>query len=142
MRSGMVSAEQHRGMEIAIAQYPRACWIVALHHHVVEYPRAASAISERIGTALINGNWFVRRLQPLAGRMVLMHGHRHIDWMGECADIPILSAPSPVMEITDDLASYFYIHTLAVGPDSRLRLLSPRQVIIEGQHGAERQQPV
>ena len=139
---GMVSAEQHRGMEIAIAQYPRACWIVALHHHVVEYPRAASAISERIGTALINGNWFVRRLQPLAGRIVLMHGHRHIDWMGECAGLPILSAPSPVMEITDDLASYFYIHTLAVGSDSRLRLLSPRQVIIEGQTDAERRRAV
>jgi Calcineurin-like phosphoesterase len=139
---GMVSAEQHRGMEIAIAQYPRACWIVALHHHVVEYPRAASAISERIGTALINGNWFVRRLQSHAGRMVVMHGHRHIDWMGECAGLPILSAPSPVMEITDDLASYFYIHTLAVGPDSRLRLLTPRQVIIAGQTDAERRRAV
>lgn len=139
---GMVSAEQHRGMETAIAQYPRACWIVALHHHVIEYPRAASAISERIGTALINGNWFVRRLQSLAGRVVLMHGHRHIDWMGECADIPILSAPSPVMEITDDLASCFYIHTLAVGPDSRLRLLSPRKVTIEGQDSAERRRAV
>jgi hypothetical protein len=139
---GIVSTEQIRGAEIAIAQYPRACWIVALHHHVVEYPRAAHAISERIGTALINGNWFVRRLQSLAGRMVLMHGHRHIDWMGECADIPILSAPSPVMEITDDLASYFYIHTLTVGPDSRLRLLSPRQVTIERQDSAERRRAV
>jgi Calcineurin-like phosphoesterase len=139
---GMVPVEQHRGMEIAIAQYPQACWIVALHHHVVEYPRAAHAISERIGTALINGNWFVRRLQSLAGRIVLMHGHRHIDWMGECAGLPILSAPSPVMEITDDLASYFYIHTLAVGSDSGLRLLSPRQVIIEGQGGAQSQRAV
>jgi Calcineurin-like phosphoesterase len=139
---GMVSAEQHRGMEIAIAQYPRACWIVALHHHVVEYPMAAKAISERVGTALINGNWFVRRLQSLAGRIVLMHGHRHIDWTGECAGLPILSAPSPVMEITDELASYFYVHTLAVGPDSRLRLLSPQQVFIEGQRGAGRQQAV
>jgi Calcineurin-like phosphoesterase len=139
---GMVSAEQHRGMEIAIAQYPRACWIVALHHHVVEYPGAAKAISERVGTALINGNWFVRRLRSLAGRIVLMHGHRHIDWTGECAGLPILSAPSPVMEITDDLASCFYVHTLAVGPDTRLRLLSPRQIIIEGQRGAGRQQAV
>jgi len=130
---GMIPAEQHRGVEIAVAQYPRACWIVALHHHVVEYPRAAHAMSERIGTALINGNWFVRRLQSLAGRIVLMHGHRHIDWMGECAGLPILSAPSPVMEITDDLASHFYIHTLAVGTDSRVRLLAPCQVTIAGQ---------
>jgi hypothetical protein len=139
---GMIPVEQCRAMEMAIAQYPRACWIVALHHHVVEYPRAANAISERIGTALINGNWFVRRLRPLAGRIILMHGHRHIDWMGECAGLPILSAPSPCMEVTDDLPSYFYIHTLAVGPDSLLRLLSPQQVIIEGQRGVERRETV
>ena len=47
--------------------------------------------------------------------------------MGECADIPILSAPSPVMEITDDLASCFYIHTLAVSPQ-----LPPSIVAVRG----------
>src|SRR5262249_27517752 len=114
---GMISADQACGLDIARAQYPRACWVVALHHHVVEYPRAAKALSERVGTALINGNWFVRRLKPLAGRAVLMHGHRHIDWIGECGGIPILSAPSPVMEVTDEAATCFYIHTLAVGSD-------------------------
>jgi hypothetical protein len=35
--------------------------------------------SERIGTALISGSWFVRQLQPLGHRVVAMHGHRHID---------------------------------------------------------------
>src|SRR5262249_23172277 len=106
---GMISADQACGLDIARAQYPRACWVVALPHHVVEYPRAAKALSERVGTALINGNWFVRRLKPLAGRAVLMHGHRHIDWIGECGGIPILSAPSPVMEVTDEAATCFYI---------------------------------
>ena len=43
-----------------------------------------------------------------------MHGHRHIDWIGECAGLLIVSAPSPVMSATDDLASYFYIQTFAV----------------------------
>ena len=119
---GMISADQARGLDIACAQYPHACWVVALHHHVVEYPRPAKALSERIGTALVNGNWFVRRLKPLAGRAVLMHGHRHIDWIGECGGIPILSAPSPVMEATDDATTCFYIHTLAVGSDRRLQI--------------------
>ena len=64
---GMVSAEQLRGMETAIAQYPRACWIVALHHRVVEYPRAASAVSERIGTALINGNSIIHQASDAGG---------------------------------------------------------------------------
>ena len=30
-------------------EYPRACWIVCIHHHVIEYPRADVALSERIG---------------------------------------------------------------------------------------------
>ena len=80
----------------------------------MEYPWAAKQLSMRIGTALINGNWFVRRLMPLAGRAMLMHGHRHVDWIGECAGLPIISAPSPVMEVTDDEDTAFYIHTLAV----------------------------
>jgi 3',5'-cyclic AMP phosphodiesterase CpdA len=130
---GMITADQARGLDIACAQYPHACWVIALHHHVVEYPRPAKALSERVGTALINGNWFVRRLKPLAGRALLMHGHRHIDWIGECGGIPILSAPSPVMEATDDAATYFYIHTLAVGSDRRLRLLRPQRITVEGE---------
>jgi hypothetical protein len=134
---GMISSEQARGIEIACAQYPRAHWVIALHHHLVEYPQAAKALSERIGTALVNGNWFIRRLHFLAGRAVLMHGHRHIDWVGECAGLPIVSAPSPVMEATNDLATCFYIHTLAVGPDRRLGLLQPQKVTIAGQPDTE-----
>ena len=44
---GLVSAEQARACSIAIDQYPRASWIVALHHHVVEYPQEAKELSER-----------------------------------------------------------------------------------------------
>jgi hypothetical protein len=31
-------------------------WIIALHHHLVEYPMSVSKLSERIGAALINGS--------------------------------------------------------------------------------------
>ncbi len=137
---GMISTEQIRGIEIARAEYPRACWVIALHHHVVEYPRAANALSDRIGTALINGNWFLRRLHPLAGRAVLMHGHRHIDWIGECAGMLIVSAPSPVMEATDDLKTYFYIQSLAAGADGQLRLLHPERITLDGQPHPEHRQ--
>jgi hypothetical protein len=130
---GMISAEQVRGIEIAVTQYPRARWIIALHHHLAEYPWAAKELSERIGTSLVNGSWIVRRLQHLADRAVLMHGHRHIDWIGECAGLAIVSAPSPVMEATDDVPTYFYVHTLASGADGRLRLLTPQQITIDGE---------
>jgi hypothetical protein len=130
---GMVTTEQMRGVKIACAQFPRACWLVALHHHVVEYPWAAKQLSMRIGTALINGNWFVRSMQRLSGRAILMHGHRHVDWIGECAKLPIVSAPSPVMEVTDDKDTAFYIHTLAIGGDGGLSLLAPERIVVHGE---------
>jgi hypothetical protein len=133
---GLVSVEQTHRLEAAIRHYPAARWIVALHHHVVEYPMPVKAFSERIGTALINGSWFERRLEALAGRAVVMHGHRHIDWIGACGSLKIVSAPSPVMNATDDATTQFYIHTLAAGPDGRLDLLPPRRVEIAGEKNA------
>ncbi len=130
---GMISVEQVRGIYIAAAQYPRASWIVALHHHVVEYPKMAKVLSERIGTALVNGSWFIRRLKALGRRAVLMHGHRHIDWIGQCANLSIISAPSPVMDATDEADTYFYIHRLARQEDGALALLSPERVDVPGQ---------
>jgi hypothetical protein len=127
---GMISSEQVEGVQIAHAQYPRACWIIALHHHLIEYPRAAKALSERIGTALVNGNWFIRRLQPLARQVVLMHGHRHFDWIGECGELSIVSAPSPVMSLAENAAGTFYIHTLAIGPERRIEMLPPERVLL------------
>jgi len=130
---GMVSAGQMHAFDIVRAEYPRASWLVALHHHLMEYPWAAKALSMRIGTALINGNWFVRQLMPLAGRALLMHGHRHVDWIGHCAGLPIVSAPSPVMEATDDKDTHFYIHTLAIDAEGALHLLKPERIKIPGQ---------
>jgi hypothetical protein len=136
---GVISVEQMRGIGIVTAQFPRACWLIALHHHVVEYPRAAKVLSERIGTALVNSNVFVRSLQPMANRMVLMHGHRHIDWIGECGGLTIVSAPSPVMEPADDIDSYFYIHTLEAAGDGRVTLLAPQRVAVQGEPASEDQ---
>lgn len=127
---GLVCGEQARAVVATAAQYPRAGWIIALHHHVVEYPRPVKALSERIGTALINGTWFIRRLRPLAGRAVLMHGHRHVDWIGTCGGLLIVSAPSPVMAPRESTRTHFHVHTLSVGADGRLTLLPPQRVTV------------
>jgi hypothetical protein len=102
---------------------------------VIEYPWAAKALSERVGTALINGDWLIRSLKPLLGRAILMHGHRHIDWIGECAGIPIVSAPSPVMEATNEKRTSFYIHDLAIDPEGQIRLQQPECVVVQGDQG-------
>jgi hypothetical protein len=132
---GMVSVEQMRRLAAAIGQFPRAHWIIALHHHLIEYPMSAAKFSERIGTALINGSWFARSLKPFAARAIVMHGHRHIDWIGACGKLKIVSAPSPVMGAKNDVATYFHIHTLARGPDNALCLLPPERVEIAGAEG-------
>jgi hypothetical protein len=129
---GMVTVAQARAIDAAMARYPDAAWILAMHHHLVEYPQRAKALSERIGTALVNGSWFVRRLQRLAGRAVVMHGHRHVDWIGNCGSLPVVSAPSPVMQAREAADTWFYIHTLSAGTDKRLRLRMPERITLPG----------
>ena len=126
---GMISAEQARRLTTELDAYPRARWLVALHHHLAEYPRPVEAFSERIGTALINGAWLLRVLRPYAARIVVMHGHRHIDWIGTCGKLRLISAPSPVMARPDE-ATHFHVHALTAGPDGSIRLLAPQRVDI------------
>ncbi len=95
---GMIPVGQARRLTAAFDGCPRSRWIVALHHHLIEYPMPVAAFSERIGTALVNGSWFQRVLKPYADRVVVMHGHRHVDWIGACGKLRIVSAPSPVMK--------------------------------------------
>ena len=127
---GLVSVEQTRRLAAALGKFPRARWIVALHHHLIEYPMPVTTFSERIGTALVNGSWFVRALKPFAERAVVMHGHRHIDWIGACGALKIISAPSPVMGAADAASTHFLIHTLAAAPGGRLCLLPPERIEI------------
>jgi hypothetical protein len=127
---GLVAEEDMQAVLAAAREFPQARWILALHHHPIEYPKPAKAFSERIGTALINGSRLLRLLRPVAARMVAMHGHRHIDWIGRCGALKIVSAPSPVMEATDAEPTCFYIHTLAAAPDG-IALLEPQRVVIE-----------
>jgi hypothetical protein len=130
---GMVSVAQAHRLAAVLANFPKARWIVAMHHHLVEYPMAIATFSERVGTALINGSWFVRKLNPFSARTLVAHGHRHIDWIGACGALKIISAPSPVMGATDDAPTHFLIHTLAAGSDGRLCLLPPERVEIAGE---------
>jgi hypothetical protein len=123
---GLVPFEDAKALLAVIRSHPKACWLVALHHHLVEYPMPAEAFSERIGTALINGSWFVRELEPFARRIAVLHGHRHIDWIGACGQLRIISAPSPVMPAKKGARPAFYIHTFGTSMDG-LTLLSSDQ---------------
>ncbi len=127
---GLVPLDHARSLEAALKEFPRACWIVALHHHIVEHPKLGHALAERVGTTLINGNWFTRLLRPFADHVVVMHGHRHIDWMGECGGLRILSAPSATMASTGRDDVYFYIHTVGIDASGCVALAAPERVEI------------
>jgi hypothetical protein len=36
------------------------------------------------------------------------------------------------MEATDDRETYFYVHTIGIGADGRLRLLEPERINVPG----------
>jgi hypothetical protein len=122
---GLVPTAQARDLIAATRQFPQARWIIGLHHHLMEYPKIGSTLAARIGTALINGSWFVRQLRPLGRRVVAMHGHRHFDWIGICGETRLVSAPSPVMSPGPQR---FYIHRLAPHSDGTLSLLEPQRI--------------
>jgi len=131
---GLVPAVQAQDLLAATRQFLEARWIVALHHHLVEYPSSVAPFSARVGTALINGSWFVRQLRPLGRRIVAMHGHRHIDWIGAYGETRIISAPSPVMGAAGNL--YFHVQRFAPGADGELALLRPERIDIEARAAA------
>ena len=124
---GMIPIGQATQLTAAFDAYPKARWIVGLHHHMIEYPMPVAAFSERIGTALINGSWFQRMLKPYAERVLVMHGHRHVDWIGACGKLKIISAPSPVMA-PDSKPTHFYVHALGLAADGSLALMAPTRI--------------
>ena len=76
-------------------------------------------------------------MHPIYHRIVAMHGHRHVDWIGSCGPLRIISAPSPVMGGRDDAPTRFHIHRLAPARDGGLALLRPQTVIMAGETDQE-----
>ncbi len=110
-----------------VRRYPKARWIVALHHHLIEYPMPVAAFSERVGTALINGSWFLRVLKPYASR-----ARRHARPSPQGLDRRLRVDEDRLGPLAGDgagrQATHLYIHTLAAGPDGSIRLLEPERV--------------
>ena len=133
---GILAAEELHAAERAMAEWPQARWLVCLHHHLVEYPRAGVKLADRIATALTNGQWVLSRLRRQRDRLAVLHGHRHTDWTGQAGGVRILSAPSPMMGPADPGSSrVFWIQHFARGEGNALRFLAPERVVVPGQPG-------
>jgi 3',5'-cyclic AMP phosphodiesterase CpdA len=105
-------------------------WLVILHHQVVEYPVRSISLRERIGLALINAPDLVAAIAPYAERVIVLHGHRHRDWIGVCGRLVLCSAPSTSLggDSADSYRGSFHLHRFAITIEGGIRLAATERV--------------
>jgi 3',5'-cyclic AMP phosphodiesterase CpdA len=127
---GVIDRPQLAALRSILRNSPSQAWLILLHHQIVEYPLTSISLRDRIGLALINAADVLAALVPHARRILVLHGHRHRDWIGTCGGMVICSAPSVV------LGSYggemyrgsFHIHELGFDAGRGIRLTATEQV--------------
>jgi hypothetical protein len=127
---GVVTPSQLRALRLVLEKNPRHAWIILLHHHVVEHPGDTVSLGERIGLALVNAPDVLAVLAPHAARIIVLHGHRHRDWVGAYGEVALCSAPSTALgaDGADKYRGSFHIHELAVGVGGSVRLTRTERV--------------
>jgi Calcineurin-like phosphoesterase len=127
---GVVNPSQVKALKLVLQLHPHHAWIILLHHHVVEHPRDSVTLSERIGLALVNAPDVVAALAPHAARILVLHGHRHRDWIGAYGDVTLCSAPSTALGADggDKYRGSFHVHELVFGVGGSVRLTRTERV--------------
>jgi hypothetical protein len=123
---GVVDPSQLSAMKSILRNYPHRAWLILLHHQVVEYPVPSISLRKRIGLALINASDVLTAIAPHASRVVVLHGHRHRDWIGNCGEVVLCSTPSVALGSYDGekYRGSFHIHEFALNADGNIRLTS------------------
>ncbi|HEY6271431.1 MAG TPA: metallophosphoesterase [Terriglobales bacterium] len=126
---GFVSVPQLRALKSVLKNYPQCAWIIALHHQVVEYPVALISLRDRIGLALVNASDVLTAIGPYASHVVVLHGHRHRDWIGTCGDVVLCSAPSAALGSQAGFEDKgFCVHDFSLGAGGSIRLSRTERV--------------
>lgn len=127
---GVVNPAQLKALRSILRSSPRSSWIILLHHQVVEYPVASISLTDRIGLALVNASDVLAAIAPHASRCLILHGHRHRDWIGTCRNVVLCSAPSVTMGSQGEGKYHgsFHVHEFALGVDGGIRLHTTERV--------------
>jgi hypothetical protein len=90
----------------------------------------ADPLRERIGLALINAPDLLAVIAPHSRRVIVLHGHRHKDWIGVCGNVVLCSAPSTSLGggSADNYLGSFHLHELAVETDGGISLKATERV--------------
>jgi 3',5'-cyclic AMP phosphodiesterase CpdA len=126
---GVVSRPQLKALKSVLNNSPHA-WMILLHHHLVEYPVPSISLPDRIGLALVNAPDVLAAIAPHASRVIVLHGHRHWDWIGACGKVVLCSAPSVTLGSHEKETSRgsFHINEFVFGADGGITLTSTHRV--------------
>ena len=128
---GVVTPTQLRALKSMLRGSPKNAWLIMLHHQVVEYPISGIRLSDRIGLALMNAADVLAVIAPHASRTLVLHGHRHVDWIGRAGNITLCSGPSVSLG-PEQFRGRFTIHEFTVAPSGDIQLTSNERVKIAG----------
>lgn len=120
---GVVHPTQLKALRSVLRNFPNRSWIILLHHQVVEYPITSIKLSDRIGLALVNAPDVLAAIVPHASRVIVLHGHRHIDWIGTYGNVVLCSAPSATLgSESEKYRGCFHVYDLALDNGGDIRL--------------------
>jgi 3',5'-cyclic AMP phosphodiesterase CpdA len=126
---GFVNPSQLRALKSVLRADLHKAWIIALHHQMVEYPVPAISLRDRIGLALINASDVLAAIGPHASRILVLHGHRHRDWIGTCGNVVLCSAPSAALgSQAGGQDKGFRVHDLSLGEDGSVQLVRTERI--------------
>ena len=126
---GVVNPSQLKALRSVLRNSPLSAWMILLHHQVVEYPAASISLTDRIGLALVNAADVLAAIAPHASRCLVLHGHRHRDWIGTCQNVVLCSAPSATMGCQGETyRGSFRVHEFAIGAGGGIRLTNTERV--------------
>jgi 3',5'-cyclic AMP phosphodiesterase CpdA len=126
---GVIDRAQLAALRLILRNSSEA-WLILLHHQIVEYPLTSISLRDRIGLALMNAPDVLAALAPHSRRILVFHGHRHRDWIGDCGGVVLCSAPSVALGSygSEMYQGSFHIHELAVEEGRGLRLNTTERV--------------
>jgi 3',5'-cyclic AMP phosphodiesterase CpdA len=127
---GVVDRSQLAALRSILRSSPAQAWMIVLHHQVVEYPLACIGLRDRIGLALVNAADVLASIAPHASRILVLHGHRHRDWIGTYGKVVLCSAPSVTLGAygADMYRGSFHLHQVAIGADGSIDLATIERV--------------
>jgi 3',5'-cyclic AMP phosphodiesterase CpdA len=129
---GVLGRQQLKKLRAVLSAFPDRAWIILLHHHVVEYPVGEVKLGDRIALSLMNAPDLLSAIARYASHVVILHGHRHHDWIGTKGDVVLCSAPSVTLgSVGPDLyRGSFHVNELELIGGGAVQLRSSERVMV------------